>query len=46
MGLMIVEYLTLKHAHGFGANNGAQRCAAEGAGLQPRRDRRIRWSKS
>ena len=23
-----------------------QRCAAEGSGLQPRRDRRIRWSKS
>ena len=27
-------------------NEDAQRCAAEGFGLKPRRDRRIRWSKS
>ena len=27
-------------------NENAQRCAAEGSRLDPRRDRRIRWSKS
>jgi hypothetical protein len=44
---LVLFGLRLRHGkNAYGLNEDAQRCAAKGSGLKPRRDRRIRCSKS